>query len=537
MDTPNDSPSTHMPTTPNASGGDAEGASVGMMGVDEPPSSFPRVPLPEVVASTDGTNEDDTRTRSSKGKKVVKAGGGNNNVPRTRSELDPMDQEAVARANLAAAPFVGVVGYGPGTGGGSGIRRHTPSCDFCKRRKERCIGGPPCQTCANRDIPCTFQTVNKAHFERKRIRGSLPNTGENKAWSIHGSTSTLPPVVEAPVAGPSGSNLVAESTPPVERIPRVFKKRGKVSEIACNFCRDRRKKCSAERPTCSNCHRRGVECVYPETPRARRGGRKKKDGTAAGQEGAEGAAAPEPPNIAISAIGIPGMIMPLPFLSPAPCHFCRDQDIPCDRAIPMCTNCSRRSQACNYDPFTHDPAQLPWPGAPPPPMKDMVASTSLGPPQITNPSPAATQAALAAAGQGPYVDMSWMSHWADLQAQGHPLAAMYAIPLATLTGDGKGGPTLHPFVYSQLYDPAVTAAFAQVQAFSQGQQAQSAAAAIAQTEPVVERAGDADKATIDDATDIQAVISGPPVPEPHVEDADGEELDLDELDATGNDDA
>lgn len=45
-----------------------------------------------------------------------------------------VNTEAVVQANLQAAPIVGVVGFGPGNGGGSGIKRHTPSCDFCKRK-------------------------------------------------------------------------------------------------------------------------------------------------------------------------------------------------------------------------------------------------------------------------------------------------------------------------------------------------------------------------------------------------------------------
>lgn len=56
-------------------------------------------------------------------------------TPTAKNDLDvPVDPVAIAKANLKAAPIVGVVGYGPGTGGGSGIKRHTPSCDFCKRQ-------------------------------------------------------------------------------------------------------------------------------------------------------------------------------------------------------------------------------------------------------------------------------------------------------------------------------------------------------------------------------------------------------------------
>lgn len=95
--------------------------------VEDAPSSFSRIPLPE-NDNAPLKAELESSGSPSKKKRGPKAG------ERDKSEADPVDQAEVAKANLAAAPIVGVVGYGPGDGGGSGIRRHTPSCDFCKRK-------------------------------------------------------------------------------------------------------------------------------------------------------------------------------------------------------------------------------------------------------------------------------------------------------------------------------------------------------------------------------------------------------------------
>ncbi|KIO30506.1 hypothetical protein M407DRAFT_20397 [Tulasnella calospora MUT 4182] len=174
---------------------------------EEPPSSFPRAPQ---TATTEDVEPAPPSPDPSNKKKRPKARDNGGSLPE-----DPADQLAIAHANLAAAPIVGVVGYGPGTGGGSGIRRHTPSCDFCKRRKERCVGGPPCQTCANRGLECTFDMVNKSHFDRKRAK--KPSTNDLGA-----------PIV--PLVPPKPAK-------PAEKAPRTFAKRDNVSEVACMFCR------------------------------------------------------------------------------------------------------------------------------------------------------------------------------------------------------------------------------------------------------------------------------------------------------------
>lgn len=264
---------------------------------EEPPSSFSRVPL-----LPKERKEPPTKSGRRLGRNASKDG----NTPPVNPE--PVDQEAITRANLAAAPIVGVVGYGPGTGGGSGIRRHTPSCDFCKSkliiyvlstslpdgrylgRKERCTGGPPCQTCAARKIECTFNTVNRAHFDRRRAKGK--DAEDQTAAPLPELAVAGEGVDEsATVDGPSAE--AGPSSPPEEKPPRTFKKRGKVSELACTFCRgsyfvtalprvltrvsERRKKCTAEKPACQNCRKRGIECAYSDIPRNRKGGRKRKE--------------------------------------------------------------------------------------------------------------------------------------------------------------------------------------------------------------------------------------------------------------------
>ncbi|KAG9015602.1 hypothetical protein FRB90_004780 [Tulasnella sp. 427] len=478
---------------------------------EEPPSSFPRAPQTPAADDADlPPSSPDSPTKKKRGK------AGESGVPE-----DPVDQRAVAQANLAAAPIVGVVGYGPGTGGGSGIRRHTPSCDFCKRRKERCVGGPPCQTCANRSLECTFDLVNKSHFDRKRTK--KPSADDLGA-----------PIL--PLAAPP------RPAKPVEKVPRKFAKRENVSELACMFCRERRKKCSAERPTCLNCHRRGVECVYSDQPRARKGGRKRKDGATARNQadgGGEGssvsAGALNGGSSATGTMALPGMLMPLPFLSPLPCHFCRGQDLPCDRNFPGCSNCHRKAQPCTYDPFTPDTSQLGiWPAAVTLPGAPMPFPLTPGA-QVTNPSLAAQQAAMAAA--LPYLNVAWLAQLAALQQQTgsvnpasmNPMSSLLPVltapnPLGNTDGNinpaataSSGSANIAPpsMVSPPGYDPvAVAAAFAQAQAAAQ-------VAAVAQLEPVVERsnAQAANKARGVDGGQDASDSS----PEHQPEDADGED--------------
>ncbi|KAG8895846.1 hypothetical protein FRC00_006811, partial [Tulasnella sp. 408] len=287
---------------------------------EEPPSSFPRAPQ---TATADDVEPAPPSPDSSSKKKRSKARDNGGSVPE-----DPVDQLAVAHANLAAAPIVGVVGYGPGTGGGSGIRRHTPSCDFCKRRKERCVGGPPCQTCANRGLECTFELVNKAHFDRKRAK--KPSTNDLGA-----------PIVPLPPPKPAK---------PAEKTPRTFSKRDNVSEVACMFCRAR--------------------CLVTSV------------------------AAKISPVTATS----PGAPIVIGGLSPAP-----------------------MSLPGGSMPFTTMPSA-----------------------QVTNPSAAAQQAAMAAA--LPYFNVAWLAQLAALHQTGNvnptsmnPMAAMLTVPVAPAVGNTPGG--------------------------------------------------------------------------------------------------
>lgn len=490
---------------------------------EEPPSSFPRAPQ---TATTEDVEPAPPSPDPSNKKKRPKARDNGGSLPE-----DPADQLAIAHANLAAAPIVGVVGYGPGTGGGSGIRRHTPSCDFCKRRKERCVGGPPCQTCANRGLECTFDMVNKSHFDRKRAK--KPSTNDLGA-----------PIV--PLVPPKPAK-------PAEKAPRTFAKRDNVSEVACMFCRERRKKCSAEKPTCLNCHRRGVECVYSDQPRARKGGRKRKDGMASNNQADGGGEGTSTSGAARNGTGsnptgtmpLPGMLMPMPFLSPLPCHFCRSQDLPCDRNFPGCSHCHRRAQPCTYDPFTPDISQVGiWPAAMSLPGGSMPFTTMPGA-QVTNPSAAAQQAAMAAA--LPYFNVAWLAQLAALHQTGNvnptsmnPMAAMLTVPVSPAVANapgavgGSGNPgassstmTHPPMVFPPGYDPAAAAA-----AFAQAQTA-AQVAAVAQSEPVVERsnvpAHDGAGALAHQG-ERNAIGTSP---EQQPEDADGEDdddLDLDDLD-------
>lgn len=133
---------------------------------DEQPSSFSRIPVsdtrttaepplpqeprePSPMPSSGWLRSAEAATTSSVA--IADDGRNDSHQPKKKRELGlankdredvagtpevTVDQAAVARANLKAAPIVGVVGYGPGNGGGSGIKRHTPSCDFCKRQSD-----------------------------------------------------------------------------------------------------------------------------------------------------------------------------------------------------------------------------------------------------------------------------------------------------------------------------------------------------------------------------------------------------------------
>ncbi|KAG8933417.1 hypothetical protein FRC02_011876 [Tulasnella sp. 418] len=484
-----------------------DGASVIISPTDEEPSSFSRVPLDNNTLDNDqqsnlleGAEGTDSFMGGKKRKRKATASSAGTSPTKTNSA----DSDAT-RANLAAASVVGVVGYGPGTGGGSGIKRHTPSCDFCKRRKERCSGGPPCQTCANRAIPCTFETVNKAHFLRKKPKLPASTDGADLIASLTNAGEGV------------GDEL--ELTDAVGKPPRIFKKRGKVSEIACTFCRDRRKKCSAEKPTCANCFKRGVECIYPDSPRQRRGGRRKKDT-------GESSASAAPDNLMADDHGassrmagltaLAGLTMPM--FQNIPCHHCKDHNVNCDRTFPTCLNCHQRAVACTYDApeasqSTINPAALH-----PLLLQSSLLRTSIAQsaqskiaqnpvlsglnPSLASILAAQQVAAFAAVGQLPYYDLSWLTHLTELQAQasgssapqtatapspttispavaglgsvipgfpffGFPMNLLPTQPTQPNQSLGKDGQpsTMPGFMYPPIYDPAITAAaFAQAAA-------------------------------------------------------------------------
>ncbi|KIJ96310.1 hypothetical protein K443DRAFT_682387 [Laccaria amethystina LaAM-08-1] len=43
-----------------------------------------------------------------------------------------------------------------------------------------------------------------------------------------------------------------------QTLPRVPKR----TPMACQFCRGRKLKCDGNRPSCSNCNRRGLPCMF-----------------------------------------------------------------------------------------------------------------------------------------------------------------------------------------------------------------------------------------------------------------------------------
>ncbi|KDQ12036.1 hypothetical protein BOTBODRAFT_57100 [Botryobasidium botryosum FD-172 SS1] len=216
----------------------------------------------------------------------------------------------------------------------------TVACDFCRRRKEKCVGGPiACRSCANRGMQCAYDDVPKGK--------------------------------QSPLLAPPPKKK--ETTPVLSvKVFRPPKKRGQISQIACDFCRDRRKKCSGDRPTCTNCVKRGVNCSYVSNPRKRKGGRPAKgaeehtdtpassgDSARKGDDTAEDEDMDESRGSSPSSQHVPihhrypgkGMgknDAAYMTISDAPCTFCIEFEVPCTGTRPTCLNCLRRSRTCHY---------------------------------------------------------------------------------------------------------------------------------------------------------------------------------------------
>jgi len=150
----------------------------------------------------------------------------------------------------------------------------------------------------------------------------------------------------------------------------VHRKRGQISQIACDFCRDRRKKCSGDRPSCSNCVKRGMACSYVSNPRKRKGGRppkgiedntdtvmssgdsaRKGDDTA--DEDGNKSRSPSPSHHLPIHERFPGKGLgkndaAYNRISDSPCTLCIEYEIPCTGTRPTCLNCLRRARTCHY---------------------------------------------------------------------------------------------------------------------------------------------------------------------------------------------
>ncbi|OBZ71408.1 hypothetical protein A0H81_08438 [Grifola frondosa] len=75
-------------------------------------------------------------------------------------------------------------------------------------------------------------------------------------------------------------------------------RRSKKTEVACNFCRQRKLRCNGKKPSCRNCDRRNTPCVYADGPKRRGPGKAPKGAkkSLAARERAEFLArAPPPP--------------------------------------------------------------------------------------------------------------------------------------------------------------------------------------------------------------------------------------------------
>ena len=66
--------------------------------------------------------------------------------------------------------------------------------------------------------------------------------------------------------GDGGDNQLPQQPPKPKKLP-----------LACHFCRRRKLKCDGIKPSCDNCHKRGVDCSYDEAPRRRGPGKRTKE--------------------------------------------------------------------------------------------------------------------------------------------------------------------------------------------------------------------------------------------------------------------
>ncbi|KDQ12804.1 hypothetical protein BOTBODRAFT_34258 [Botryobasidium botryosum FD-172 SS1] len=265
-------------------------------------------------------------------------------LPRSPSAQDQPQAKRVRKSRVPSMSQPDPeVESSPGSAAGQAVSNKTTSatvaCDFCRRRKEKCVGGPiACRSCANRGMQCAYDDVPKGK---------------------------LSPLIAPPPPKKK------EPTPPINvKVFRAPKKRGQISQIACDFCRDRRKKCSGDRPSCSNCVKRGMACSYVSNPRKRKGGRppkgiedntdtvmssgdsaRKGDDTA--DEDGNKSRSPSPSHHLPIHERFPGKGLgkndaAYNRISDSPCTLCIEYEIPCTGTRPTCLNCLRRARTCHY---------------------------------------------------------------------------------------------------------------------------------------------------------------------------------------------
>jgi hypothetical protein len=103
-------------------------------------------------------------------------------------------------------------------------------CLRCRSKKSRCSGQQPCGGCRNDGLECIW---DEGEPKPKRPTRKSP------------STST-------------------QASSPCQKVTKSTSKHGAHPQVrsACTRCQHRKAKCSGDRPTCSYCNERGLNCSY-----------------------------------------------------------------------------------------------------------------------------------------------------------------------------------------------------------------------------------------------------------------------------------
>ncbi|ODQ77427.1 hypothetical protein BABINDRAFT_163451 [Babjeviella inositovora NRRL Y-12698] len=71
-------------------------------------------------------------------------------------------------------------------------KKVTQACDSCKRRKQKCNGGAPCNTCASRDVECVYSEIDRRSLKSLKTHSATPVQSLNENFAHFHSLSPDP---------------------------------------------------------------------------------------------------------------------------------------------------------------------------------------------------------------------------------------------------------------------------------------------------------------------------------------------------------